>query len=373
MASRRLVAVVVATIVVLSAGQPARADSIRDMQWWLAAMQVPQAQSLANGGVGVVVALIDSGINAKHQDLEGLATVPGRWQRGPDLGMDAANHGTEMASLIAGQGHGKNAGVMGIAPRAKIMSLGPSNDSSYLVENIHWAVQHGAKVISMSFGFGGKFIDDETRNALRDAYAADVVLVASAGNSAVAPVELPAAVDNVVAVGSTDKANKVAAFSNYGKELDLVAPGVGIIGAAGDGNRYYEADGTSNSTALVSGAVALIRAKYPDMKAPEVVDRLFRTAKDLGDPGRDDHYGYGELDLIKALTAPRTDPPASLLAPTPGASATAVDIAAAGTSSDFKPNPYKKLIFAGVGVVVLLAIAGLIVVIAAASRRRRRY
>ena len=166
---------------------------------------------------------------------------------------------------------------------------------------IKWAVAHGAKVINMSFELdSGHAIQD----AVNEAVQADVVVIGGVGNDH-GPVAEPAVLDNVLGVGAVDKKNKVADFSNFGKGVDLVAPGVQMP-AARPGNKYELRKGTSDASALVAGAAALIRARYPDMSAAEVVDRLTRTATDRGAKGRDDLYGYGQVNVVAALTAPRT-------------------------------------------------------------------
>ncbi len=108
--------------------------------------------------------------------------------------------------------------------------------------------------------------------------------------------------DGVVAVGASDAHGNRAAISITGKQLTLLAPGTDIL-STGRNDIYREATGTSGATAIVSGAVALIRSKYPDLSAKEVIHRLTATATDKGAPGRDDEYGYGVLNLLAALTA----------------------------------------------------------------------
>lgn len=305
------VAMGAALLAVLLSGVPARADATRDSQWYFAPMKLAEAQQLGKGGAGVIVAVLDSGVDGTHQDLRG-AMVAGRntARDTPDDNIDSGPHGTSMAVLIAGRGHGRGDGLLGVAPHSKIMSVTPTGDQTLIADGIRWAVQHGAKVINMSFAQYDA--SDAMRSAVEEAVAADVVLVAGAGNEH-KQVAFPAALPGVIAVGSVERTNKVASFSNYGDQLDVVTYGTAMP-AARPHSRYEVAHGTSDSTALVAGIAALIRARYPDMSAAEVADRLTSTAIDRGTKGRDDYYGYGQVDAVAALTVPRTPPSATAAA-----------------------------------------------------------
>ncbi|WP_097317968.1 S8 family peptidase [Paractinoplanes atraurantiacus] len=291
----------VALLLVLAGGVPARADVWRDRQWYFAPMQLARAQTLARGGAGVTVAVIDTGVDGRHRDLQG-AVVGGRYtpRDEPAGNVTSGPHGTAMAALIAGRGHGDGAGILGVAPRSKVMPIRPVMDHALVVEGIEWAIAHGAKVINMSFELAS---DGTLQRAVAKAAAADVVLVAAAGNEN-RGVSEPARYPGVIAVGSVGRDNKVTGFSNHGPELDVVAYGVDIP-VVRPGGAYAVTNGTSVSSAIVAGAVALVRARFPDMPADEVVDRIMDTAVDRGPKGRDDRYGSGQLDVLAALTAKR--------------------------------------------------------------------
>ncbi|WP_250027623.1 S8 family peptidase [Paractinoplanes maris] len=345
-----------ALLVVLLTGVPARADTWRDRQWYFGPMRLDRAQQLGRGGAGVTVAVIDTGVDSSHRDLRG-ATVGG-WvvtREEPTNNVDTGPHGTGMAALVAGRGHGDGAGLLGVAPRSKVMPIRPVNDDLLISNGIRWAVEHGATVVNMSFNLPS---DRVLADAIAEAYAKDVVFVASAGNGG-GPVVEPGAFPHVIAVGSVGRDNRVASFSNRGPQVDLVTYGVGIP-VARPGNKYDVTNGTSVSSALVAGAVALIRARYPDMTAPEVVDRLMSTATDRGPKGRDDRYGAGQLNLIAALTAPRA---AKKTSPAPSRAPVAAP-AAARSTPDTAPSP---LLIVAVGVLVL--IAGLAVLMVLRARR----
>ncbi|HWH01752.1 MAG TPA: type VII secretion-associated serine protease mycosin [Pilimelia sp.] len=308
--------------VVVSA-PPALGDGVRDAQWHLDFLKVGQAHRISQGA-GVTVAVLDSGVDARHRDLVG-AVLPGRdfailKARVPDGRTDLDGHGTAMAGLIAGRGHGSGGGVLGIAPKAKILPVRIHSTSSAVSSStpqaIEWAVAQGAKVISMSFGGG---TDREKEEAVQAALRADVVLVAAVGNRPqVEKLQYPAAYPGVVAVGGVDRRGRHAAVSVTGRQVVLAAPAVDIMSTM-PGNRYEAADGTSNATAIVAGAAALVRARFPRLSAAEVVHRLTATAVDRGARGRDEQYGFGVLDPVAALTAQVPPLPSASASPSPSA------------------------------------------------------
>ncbi|HEX2774951.1 MAG TPA: S8 family serine peptidase, partial [Micromonosporaceae bacterium] len=200
------------------------------------------------------------------------------------------------------------------------------------------------------------------------ARAADVVVVASAGNLPDDRIVIPPAVhDGVVAVGASDRPGNRAAVSVKGEKLAILAPGVDIHSTS-SGGKYRRATGTSGSTAIVAGAAALVRSKFPNLSAEEVVHRLTATAVDKGPPGRDDEYGYGVLNIVGALTA--DVPPLAGASPTPTATAPQADpslVAATPTPRD-PAGERATPVFVAVGVLVVV---GLVVVLLLLRARRR--
>lgn len=343
---------VVAGIGVALFGTPAfAADAVRDKQWHLEFLNIAEAQRISTGR-GVTVAVVDTGVS-NHPDLSG-SVLSGKDFVKPssDGKADQDGHGTKMAGLIAA--HGKNGrGALGIAPEAKILPIRVFDKESRRVEvgpSIAYAISHGAKVINLSLDDG---LDPETINAVKAAQDANVVVVAAAGNK---PEEFaiasPAFLDGVVAVGAADRSGKKSAISVSGAALDLMAPGEDIEGASLDGG-YSSGTGTSDAAAIVSGAVALIRSKYPDMSATEVVERLESTATDKGAPGVDPDYGHGIIDIVAALSKSTTPgssasaaPSGTTAAPAPTTSAASPEAETAGSSA--------PLVIGGVAVLVLL-------------------
>ncbi|MFI9764522.1 type VII secretion-associated serine protease mycosin [Streptomyces sp. NPDC051963] len=265
-------------------------------------------------GQGVTVAVVDSGVDASHPDLTGQVLKGKDFTGGDNAQEDRLGHGTSMASLIAGHGHGagNSSGMIGLAPKAKILPLRTlqteedANHDETWAAAVRYAVDQGAKVINLSIGNdGGKTLSDG-RAAIAYAQDHDVVVVASAGNEGSIAVEEPAALPGVVAVGAIDeKANRWEG-SNTGKGLALMAPGVQVLAADPTSSQQYSlTTGTSDATAYVSAAAALVRSKFPDLSAGQVINRLIKSAtfahhKGLKAP--DEEYGYGIVRPYSALT-----------------------------------------------------------------------
>ena len=257
-------------------------------------------------GSGITVAVLDTGADP-HPDLQKnlLPGVDVSQERHGDGRQDHDGHGTGMAGIIAAHGQRDNKGALGIAPEATVLPVrfkreGPQGTARELSEAIRYAIRGGARVISISSTGAPDF---EMQQAIQEASRADILIVAAAGNRPDdRQVGFPAAYPHVVAVGGVDQQGRHAEVSVAGAEVDVVAPAVEIY-STGINGRYRVGTGTSGATAIVAGAAALVRAKYPYLPADEVAHRLTATAIDKGPPGRDDQYGYGVIDLVAALTA----------------------------------------------------------------------
>lgn len=363
---------------------PAAADSIRDRQWALLTFDAASIEKVSTGR-GVTVAVVDTGVDGTHPDLVGNV-LPGKkfLKGGGRADRETENsHGTAMASLIAGHGHGPGggAGVRGLAPSAKILPLlvntdedlqfGTGKGATPVSQAIRYAVDHGASVINLSLG--DTFKPTDLDDAVQYARQKDAVLVAAAGNDGVAAPEYPAGIPGVISVGGVYSSGKIWEKSNYGSNNLLSAPGVEITGAGRD-HGYVSGTGTSNATAYVSAAAALLRSKFPDLTAGQIVNRLVKTAKlpesIKGAKLPDKHYGYGFIRPYRALT--EDIPAGSKNGPLPAPSASSEgapapsDSADPGTSSSKDRSAY--VIWGFVGVVVL----GLLAVVAVVIVRRRR-
>ncbi|GAO06741.1 S8 family serine peptidase [Streptomyces lydicamycinicus] len=303
---------VVAGALLFGTAPVASADQVRKDQWPLTVFGVDDIWKVSTGK-GVTVAVIDDPVDGSHPDLKG-SVLPGKSFLPGGGTADHPNqeyeHGTAMASLIAGHGHGPagSDGVKGLAPDAKILPVGiylgnSSGVKKSYAEPLRYAVDHGAKVVNMSF----EVYEDTSpaeKAAVEYARKHDVLVVAASGNSGSSIPRNPSAVPGILAVGAMDIDLKVWKFSNYGSHIRLLAPGVHIR-SAGVEDPYRLANGTSDATAYVSATAALLRQKFPDLTAGQIANRLVKTAilpdsmkgKKLPDP----HYGYGIVNPWQAL------------------------------------------------------------------------
>jgi type VII secretion-associated serine protease mycosin len=345
----------------LLGGLPARADQRRDAQWYLKRLDIAAAHRMSEGA-GVVVAVIDTGVHVDRADLEG-AVLPGFdvTAASGDGRQDELGHGTAMAGVIAARGQGGDRGLLGIAPRSRILPIRPATGPLIVSKAIEWAVKHDAKVINMSFAVKN---GEDLATAVADAAKSDVVLVAATGNDGEEGIDgdYPAAYPEVLAVGASGRTGEATSFSHRGPQLDLVAPGVDIPAVGGKlDSEYRVVEGTSVATAIVSGAAALIRSKYPKLSAAEVVKILESTATDKGAAGRDDTYGNGELNVVAALKAAGAAVPVG-----PGSASPAGPGVIAGSGGD--DEGFARLAIVGVGVLVLV---GAVVALVVGVRRGR--
>ena len=268
-------------------------------QYELAKLHLPQAHTLAKGDK-VLVAVIDSGVDANHPELAGAITQTYNTLSPP---MTPHKHGTGIAGLIAA--HGK---LMGAAPAAHILAIrafdgtGESAEGTTfnILKGLDWAAANGASVINMSFAGPP---DPAIHRSLGAAHKKGIVLVAAAGNAGPkSPPLYPAADPNVIAVTATDADDKLFPQSNRGHYIAVAAPGTQILVAIPDGG-YEVSSGTSYSAAEVSGIVALMLERKGDLTPDKVRDLLMVSAKDIGPKGRDIMFGAGLADAYGALMA----------------------------------------------------------------------
>jgi type VII secretion-associated serine protease mycosin len=289
-------------------------------KWGLKAIQAPDAWKTTKGK-GITVAVLDTGVAADHPDLKGNV-LPGRdfVRVGAQKGdREWARHGTAMASLIAGHGHGGRGseGVTGVAPEAKILPVrvlledadpqrkkAREESAGALAEGIRWAADKGADVINLSLGDDSDSAHPEAREdaAVRYALKKGSVVVASAGNGGEEGdhVSYPAAYPGVIAVTAVDRRGARAAFSTRRWYATVAAPGKDVLIADPD-RRYYEGWGTSAASAFASGAIALVRAAHPDLSPAQIKELVSDTARNTPEGGRSDALGTGVIDPAAAI------------------------------------------------------------------------
>jgi serine protease len=323
-------------------------------QWHFPAVNAPSAWEISAGD-GIVVAILDTGIAFEDypvpsHELDTVHDGVVQYQRAPDFsgttfvpGYDFVNddshpndnsaHGTHVAGTVA-QTTNNSIGTAGLAFECslmpvKVLDYQGSGSASGLADGIYWATDNGAQVINMSLGwFPGYDPGVTVHNAVEYAYDQGVVLVASTGNWGTGTVSFPAAYPEVIAVGATKYDSHITDYSQYGPELEVVAPGGDVyLDENGDGEvdgvlqqtfaghrlgppevladptdfDYYFYDGTSMAAPHVAALVALMIANG-QTGTENIRTILHETAVDLGDPGRDDLYGYGLIDAYSALT-----------------------------------------------------------------------
>lgn len=274
-----------------------------------------QAWDLADG-TGVTVAVVDSGVDGRHPELTSavgagaeLFTVRSAEEfrrqvpRAPHL--DCDGHGTGVAGIIAASRAGEPR-ISGVAPGARIHPVRMVDGvdratANTLAAGIDEAVDAGARVLNLSFALP---VDrPPVRKAVARAVAADVLVVAAAGNEGTTGVPLyPAAYDGVLAVGAVDAAGEPMEQSNQGSWVDLAAYGESEIVPASGGSGYQQVSGTSFAAPQVAGAAALVRGRFPGLTAEETADRLTASAAPVGVGRADPRTGAGLVDPFAALT-----------------------------------------------------------------------
>jgi thermitase len=277
-------------------------DPLFASQWGALQINSPEAWNDSSGSPSVLVAVLDTGVDATHPDLDGQL-VPGYdFVNDDDTPSDDNGHGTAMTGIIAAKAN-NSIGIAGIAPASKVLPvkvLDATGSGLYsaIATGIIYAADQGARVINLSLA--GTSSSDALQSAVDYARAHDVIVVAAAGNSGQNAPLYPAALAGVVAVAATDQNERSAYFTNYGSWVSLSAPGVNIVTTTRDAG-YAGTTGTSPATALTSGAFALLLAANPTMTGPEAVDRMTANAVDLGTAGWDPYFGYGRVDAYAAL------------------------------------------------------------------------
>jgi type VII secretion-associated serine protease mycosin len=273
-------------------------------QWNLPKIETEKGWTFGKGSDKVLVAVVDTGVQADHPDLAGKLVTGTNLVDPNAKPNDDVGHGTHVSGIIAANVN-NGVGVAGVTWYNKVLPVkvldSTGAGSTYAVaEGIIWATDHGAKVINLSLGnyAQAQFLHD----AVKYAFDRDVVLVSASGNDNTDRPGYPAAYPEVLAVASTDPDGKKSSFSNYGDYIDVAAPGSNIASTY-PGSQYAALSGTSMASPHAAALAGLIRAVNPALTNVQVMDIMRNTAQDLGDKGKDPYFGYGQIDVVRALEA----------------------------------------------------------------------
>jgi subtilisin family serine protease len=310
--ARTTATLLAATTLTLLVATPASADWARSAEYWLEDYGFTTAWNTTQGD-GVIVAVIDSGIAdvadlagavIGGKDFSGQGSEDGRTPVGP-----SPNHGTLVASVLAGRGTGDGEGVIGTAPAASLLSASisispdaPVPFDEQIANAVRWAVDQGATVINMSVTRGSLTWPESWDDAFLYAAEKEVVIVAASGNRAQGTEEVgaPATIPGVLTVAGVDESGGASwDASTQGITIGVAAPAEGLVGVNASGTTVSWA-GSSGATPIVAGLVALVRAAHPDLDAANVINRIISTATPAGDQAT---FGYGLINAAGAVTA----------------------------------------------------------------------
>lgn len=287
-------------------------DPMFSRQW---AHKITDSQggwAVTKGDKKVIIGIVDSGVDINHPDLKGkiVDTFNGA-DNNKDV-EDVVGHGTHVAGIAAAMTN-NGTGVAGVAPDCGILAVKVSSGKSSfpstagIANGIIWAADHGADVINLSLGSSRQ--SRAITDAVKHAISKDVVVIAATGNDGRRTKSYPAATDGVIAVGSTTSRDGLSSFSNYGKHVSVAAPGSNILSTfpLNDNlikqKEYGSISGTSMATPFVTGLAALILSQHPNLDSQAVRQALESSADDKGDPGWDEKFGHGRVNVANALSA----------------------------------------------------------------------
>ncbi len=282
-------------------------------------IDAPEAWAIYSGSGNKTVAIIDTGVDLDHPDLQANIVAGYDFVNADASADDDNGHGTHVAGIAAAVGN-NNQGIAGVSWNAKIMPLkvlsaSGSGGTFDLAEAIYFAADNGANVINMSLGASCSTPWPNVEAAVNYAQSKGVLLVAASGNANNA-VYCPAVIEGVMAVGATDNFDarwQMSAFqgSNYGDALEVSAPGQSIYSTVKDGGYDYKT-GTSMAGPHVAGLATLVWSFGPTLTNNQVSDLIRSTSDDLGAAGWDPYFGYGRINAWRALDAISLQTPAQL-------------------------------------------------------------
>ena len=275
-------------------------------QWHHARIQSAQAWDVSLGATNIVIAVLDTGVDATHPDLAGKVLSGYNYVSNNTNTADDEGHGTAVAGTAAASGN-NGVGLIGIASKnyilpVKVLDSTGSGTYSAIANGINFAANKGVRVINLSVGGGSS--SSTLQSAIDYAWSKNIVIIAAAGNNANNTPQYPAACRNVVGVSATDSSDNLASFSSYGSYVTLSAPGQGIW-TTQRGGTYGAWSGTSFSSPVTAGVAALVVSANPQLSNVQVVDLLKTSSDDVGATGYDVYFGYGRVNANKAVNAAR--------------------------------------------------------------------
>lgn len=292
-------------------------DEYFNEQWQYKTINISKAKEISNNGKGVKVAVIDSGIYRDHPDINKDNIEQGyNFVKDNTDTMDLDNHGTAVAGLICAK-ENNSIGIAGIASDAKIVPLviysEKKGNISHIIKAIDAAVnEYDCKVLNISAGAAlkepNKALQEIVDYAVKEKHA---IIVSAVGNDGKDILNYPAACENVIGVGSVGKNLNVSRFSQRNNSVDVTAPGESLVLLANNEDNIYNANykkgymtknGTSFSSPIVSGLVALVASKYPDITYNQMMDGFKATVFDMEELGYDINYGYGIVDMYEMFS-----------------------------------------------------------------------
>lgn len=332
-------------------------DALYPSQWHYPLINLPQAWDITQGDRNpkVIVAVVDTGVLLNHPDLQGQLVTGYDFIRDPDVALDgdgldadpqdpgdqgiggSSFHGTHVAGTVAAASNNQ-IGVAGVAWQAKIMPLRALGKGGGNTFDIQQAVLYAAgldndsnstptqKADIINLSVGGQGFSQSEQEVYTRARNAGVIIVAAAGNEFSDTPFYPASYDGVISVSAVDISADQTPYSNFGPFIDVAAPGGnlsqningdrfadGVLSTAGDDSTqtiqlvYKILQGTSMATPHVAGVAALMKSMFAAL-SPEVMDNLLASGsitEDLGTAGRDDNFGHGLINALKAVNAAR--------------------------------------------------------------------
>ncbi|PWK67113.1 type VII secretion-associated serine protease mycosin [Streptomyces sp. CG 926] len=359
---------------------------IEDRPWALQRLLLDELWAQTKGkdksGKSVRVAVIDTGVDRANPQLSAaIDTGAGKDfvdPKGGDGTTDTIGHGTKVAGLIAARPQ-QGTGFVGLAPDATIIPIRQNDgqgkgNAANLSQAIDHAVAKGAQVINISQDTDAQLsTESDLGKAVQKAVAANVVVVASAGNDGMSGQKrktYPAAFPGVLAVGASDRNNERAQFSQPGDFIGVAAPGVDMVSTVPGFGQCID-NGTSFSAPYVAGVAALLRAEHTDWSAQQIVWQIQNTAERAIN-GRDDYVGWGVIDPVRALSHDQEAPKAPVPdpGPPPAAAPEAAPLRLTETAQE-RQERYGTYAL-GIGAILIAVIAGTATVVRDARRRKRR-